>query len=150
MKQLSIIALAVMAIAVASCTGNGTTSTSASLVDSVPDTTVQAVSQQDKDDLEKAVKEDHVDEDAIYSYDAATNIVKIVKKVDVPADQAEEDFAEAIVEHEVPEFISQFKKSTKPSDVTIKSKSATIAVSYVNKATGEEITQFEITPEDLK
>ena len=36
------------------------------------------------------------------------------------------------------------------ADTTIKSKGATITVSYVNKATGEEITQFDITPDDLK
>ena len=100
--------------------------------------------------MSKAVQEEHADANATYTYDAATNTVKIVKQVEVPDDQAEEDYAEAIVEHEVPEFISQFKKSTKPSDVTIKSKGATISVSYVNKANGEEITQFNITPEDLK
>ena len=100
--------------------------------------------------LKAVVGDEHADADATYSYDPTTNTVKIVKQVEVPANQAEEDYAEAIVEHEVPEFISQFKKSTKPSDATIKSKGATITVSYVNKATGEEITQFDITPEDLK
>ena len=156
MKQLSIIAAAIMAIAIASCTGNGTTSASQSTNDSIGDTTTlasdsaTAVSPEVADELSKAVTEEHADPDATYSYDAATNTVKIVKQVDVPADQAEEDFAEAIVEHQVPEFISQFKKSTKPSDATIKSKGATISVSYVNKANGEEITQFDITPDDLK
>ena len=155
MKHLSLLAVALMAIAMASCTGNGTTSASKASTDSVNDTTLTAdttaaSSQEVIDELSKAVAEEHADADAKYSYDPATNTVKIVKQVDIPADQAEEDFAEAIVEHEVPEFISQFKKSTKPSDTTIKTKGATITVSYVNKATGEEITQFDITPDDLK
>jgi NAD(P)H-dependent flavin oxidoreductase YrpB (nitropropane dioxygenase family) len=155
MKHLPLLAVAFLAIAMASCTGNGTTSASKASNDSVSDTTLTtdsttAPSREVVDELSKAVAEEHADPDAKYSYDAATNTVKIVKQVEVPSDQAEEDFAEAIVEHQVPEFISQFKKSTKPSDATIKSKGATITVSYVNKATGEEITQFDITPEDLK
>lgn len=151
MKKLSFIVAAVMALAVMSCTSNGTTSSGSSATDSVIDsTTTAAPSQQDVDELTKAMQEEHADADAKYTYDAKTNTVLIVKQVDVPDDQAEEDFAEALVEHQVPEFISQFKKSTKPSDATIKSKGATITVSYVNKATGEEITQFDITPDDLK
>lgn len=156
MKQISIIAIAVMALAVTSCTGNGTSSASKATNDSINDTTTvatdstTAASPEVADELSKAVAEEHADADAHYSYDPSTNTVKIVKQVEVPANQAEEDFAEAIVEHEVPEFISQFKKSTKPSDTTIKSKGATITMSYVNKATGEEITQFDITPDDLK
>lgn len=151
MKKLSFLVAAVMALAVMSCTSNGTTSSGSSATDSVIDsTTTAAPSQQDVDELTKAMQEEHADADAKYTYDAKTNTVLIVKQVDVPDDQAEEDFAEALVEHQVPEFISQFKKSTKPSDATIKSKGATITVSYVNKATGEEITQFDITPDDLK
>ena len=156
MKQLSIIAIAIMALTMTSCNGNGTTSANKATNDSVNDTTAvttdstTAASPEVANELSKAVAEEHADADAQYSYDPSTNTVKIVKQVEVPANQAEEDFAEAIVEHEVPEFISQFKKSTKPSDTTIKSKGATITVSYVNKATGEEITQFDITPDDLK
>lgn len=156
MKNFTFLALAVMAIAITSCNSKGTTSANNSANDSVADSTTlvtdstAAPSQEVVDELSKAVTEEHADADATYSYDPTTNTVKIVKQVEVPTNQAEEDYAEAIVEHEVPEFISQFKKSTKPSDVTIKSKGATITVSYVNKATGEEITQFDITPEDLK
>ncbi|MBR5029875.1 MAG: hypothetical protein IKX63_02075 [Muribaculaceae bacterium] len=142
MKKLSLIFLAVIAITAIGCQGNGTSGESAKSTDSIskPDTT----------ELSQAVKGEHADAEADYTYDARTNTVKIVKQVEVPADMPEEDYAEAIVEYEVPEFISHFKKSTKPSDVTIKEKGATITVSYVNKATGEEITAFDITPEDLK
>lgn len=156
MKHFAILALVVMAVAITSCNSKGTTSANNSANDSVADSTTlvpdstAAPSQEVVDELSKAVTEEHADADATYSYNPTTNTVKIVKQVEVPANQAEEDYAEAIVEHEVPEFISQFKKSTKPSDSTIKSKGATITVSYVNKATGEEITQFDITPEDLK
>ena len=156
MKHFAFLALAVMAVAIASCNSKGTISANNSANDSVADSTTQvtdstaAPSQEVIDELSKAVTEEHADADATYSYDPTTNTVKIVKQVEVPANQPEEDYAEAIVEHEVPEFISQFKKSTKPSNATIKSKGATITVSYVNKATGEEITQFDITPEDLK
>ena len=156
MKHFAFLALAVMAVAIASCNSKSTTSANNSANDSVADSTTlvpdstAAPSQEVVDELSKAVTEEHADAEATYSYDPTTNTVKIVKQVEVPANQAEEDYAEAIVEHEVPEFISQFKKSTKPSDATIKSKGATITVSYVNKATGEEITQFDITPEDLK
>lgn len=163
MKHLAFLVIAAMAMMMASCnntnkgTSSASTKASVSNVDSISDTTStdsaetpKAATPEVADELSKAVNEEHSDADAEYSYDAATNTVKIVKQVEVPADQAEEDYAEAIVEHEVPEFISQFKKSTKPSDTTIKSKGATIAVSYVNKATGEEITQFDITPDDLK
>ena len=145
-----------MAIALASCNSKGTTSATAPAAHSVSDTTslatdsTSAPNQEVVDQLSKAVTQEHADAEAHYSYDPATNTVKITKQVDVPANQAEEDYAEAIVEHEVPEFITQFKNSTKPSDATIKSKGATITVSYVNKATGEEITQFDITPDDLK
>lgn len=152
MKKLSLIAIALMAMTLSCCTGKGTTSTAASSNDTTAlDTTATGKpSQEVVDELTKAMQEEHADADAQYTYDAATNTVKIVKEVEIPASQAEEDYAEAIVEHEVPEFIAQFKKSNKPSDVTIKSKGATITVSYINKATGEEITQFDITPEDLK
>ncbi len=158
MKHLSIIAIAILTFALASCTGKGNTSqskanadtTTTSVDTTTTDTTKAAPSKEVTDELSKAVAEEHAGADADYSYDAATNTVKIVKQVEVPDDQEEADYAEAIVEHEVPEFISQFKKSTKPSDATIKSKGATISVSYVNKATGEEITAFDITPEDLK
>ena len=163
MKHLAFLVMVAVALLMASCnntnkgTSGASTKASVSNVDSISDTTATdsveapaAASPEVADELSKAVTEEHADADADYSYDAATNTVKIVKQVEVPADQAEEDYAEAIVEHEVPEFISQFKKSTKPSDTTIKSKGATITVSYVNKATGEEITQFDITPDDLK
>lgn len=152
MKHLSIIAIAITVFSLASCSNQGSTSTAASDNDSITADTAQtpAPSQEVVDELNKAVQEEHADADAKYTYDAKSNTVMIVKQVEVPAGQAEEDYAEAIVEHEVPEFITQFKKSTKPSDATIKSKGATITVSYVNKATGEEITQFDITPEDLK
>ena len=151
MRKISFLVALAMMIAMASCSNQNTASASKGAADSVTnDSTVKAVNQADVDALTQAMQEEHADADATYSYDAKTNTVNIVKKVDVPDDQPEEDFAEAIVEHQVPEFISQFKKSTKPSDATIKSKGATISVSYVNKATGEEITQFDITPEDLK
>lgn len=150
MKKLSLIAIALMAMTMAGCTGNSTTSNGTSSKDTTALDTTNKPSQEVVDELSKAMQEEHADADAKYTYDAASNTVKIVKEVEIPANQAEEDYAEAIVEHEVPEFITQFKKSDKPSDVTIKSKGATITVSYINKATGEEITQFDITPEDLK
>lgn len=155
MKNLSFIAIALIAFFVASCSSNGTTSGSKTTADSVSDTTAidsasQMPSQEVVDELSKAVTEEHADANAEYKYDPKTNTVTIVKQVDVPANQAEEDYAEALVEHEAPEFITQFKKSTKPSDVTIKSKGATITVTYVNKANGEALTQFDITPDDLK
>ena len=151
MKNLSIIAIALMAIAMASCSNQGSEKTTSKATDSISKTdSTAAPSKEVVDELNKAVKEEHADPDAQYSYDAATNTVKIVKQVDIPSGQPEEDYAEALVEHQVPEFIKMFKNSTKPSDQTIKSKGATITVSYVNKATGEEITQFDITPEDLK
>ena len=74
----------------------------------------------------------------------------IVKEVEIPADQPEEDFAEAIVEHEVPNFISQIKSSNKAGDISIKKNAEAITVKYINKTNGEEITAFDITPEDLK
>lgn len=151
MKKFSIFAIAIFTITLASCSGNGTSSASKPSIDSLADTVAtQTPSQEVVDELTKAMQEEHADADAKYTYDAKSNTVFIVKQVDVPDNQAEEDFAEAIVEHQVPEFITQFKKSTKPSDATIKSKGATITVSYVNKSNGEEITQFDITPEDLK
>lgn len=142
MKKLSLIFLAVLAITAVGCSGNGTSGESAKSTDSI--------SKSDTTELSEAVNGEHADAEADYTYDARTNTVKIVKQVEVPADMPEEDYAEAIVEYEVPEFINHFKKSTKPSDVTIKEKGATITVSYINKATGEEITAFDITPEDLK
>ena len=71
-------------------------------------------------------------------------------QVEVPADQPEEDFSEAIVEHKLPEFLSKFKKSDKAGDLAIKNKADTIYVSYVNKANNEEIVGEALTAEDLK
>ena len=145
MKKLSFLAITLAAIMVAGCKTDGTSSTSGATIDS----TSTSVST-DTTDLTQATQDEHADADATYTYDAASKTMTIVKKVEVPDDQPEEDYAEALVEHEVPEFITKFKNSTKPGDVTIKQKGATITVKYVNKASGEEITSFDITPEDLK
>ncbi len=145
MKKLSILAIALTAIMVAGCKTDGTSSASSASNNSAP--TSQAT---DTTALAQATQDEHADADATYTYDAASNTMTIVKEVNVPNDQPEEDYAEALVEHEVPEFISQFKNSIKQGDVTIKQKGATITVKYVNKATREEITSFDITPEDLK
>ena len=156
MKHLAFLALVLMTIATTSCNGNGTTGAGKATTDSVNNSKTLAgdstatPSKEVVDELSKAVNEEHAISDADYAYDTASNTVKITKRVDVPDGQPEEDFAEAIIEHEVPNFITSFKKSTRPSDVTIKSKGATITVSYVNKATNEEIIQFDITPDDLK
>lgn len=104
-------------------------------------------SQATVDELNKAVTEEHANPDANYSYDAATNTVTMVKEIELKAGQKEEDFDVAT---DVQKFVDEFKKSNKTSDATIKSKGATISVKYVNKATGEEFMEFDITPEDLK
>ncbi len=131
---------------VAGCKTDGTSSAS-----NASDSTSTSVSvSADTTALSQAAQDEHADADATYTYDAKANTMIIVKKVELPDDQPEEDYAEALVEHEVPEFIAQFKNSTKPGDLTIKQKGATITVKYVNKATDEEITSFDITPEDLK
>ncbi len=161
MKHLSLIALALIGIAFASCNGNktssaGNVSTAANVSDTTNDSTftdstaTPPPSQEVVEELNKAVKENHDDADANFSYDEKTNTVKIVKIVEIPAGKSEDDYAGIIAEKDVPEFIKQFKKSTNPNDVTIKTKGASITISYVNKATGEEITQAFITPEDLK
>ena len=160
MKHLPLIALALIGIAFTSCNGNKTTSVgNASSAISASDSTDSSFtdstatpppSQEVVEELNKAVNEDHDDPDANFSYDEKTNTVKIVKIVEIPAGKSEDDYAGIIAEKDVPEFIKQFKKSTNPNDVTIKSKGASITISYVNKATGEEITQAFITPEDLK
>ena len=140
MKKLSFLAIALTAILVAGCKTDGASSAS-SASNSAAATT---------ETLTQATQDEHADADATYTYDAKSNTMTIVKKVDIPEDQPEEDYAEALVEHQVPEFIKLFKNSTKPGDVTIKEKGATITVKYVNNANGEEITTFDITPEDLK
>ncbi len=140
MKKLSFLAIALTAILVAGCKTDGASSAS-SASDSSASTT---------ETLTQATQDEHADADATYTYDAKSNTMTIVKKVDIPEDQPEEDYAEALVEHQVPEFIKLFKNSTKPGDVTIKEKGATITVKYINNANGEELTTFDITPEDLK
>ncbi len=145
MKKLSLLAIALTAILFAGCKTDGTSNASSST-----DNSASTSKTTDTSSLSQAAQEEHADADATYTYDAKTNTMTIVKKVDVPEDQPEEDYAEALVEHEVPEFIKLFKNSTKPGDVTIKEKGATITVKYVNNANGEEITTFDITPEDLK
>ena len=131
---------------VAGCKTDGASSASRSS----DSTSTSASVSTDTTALSQATQEEHADADATYTYDAKTNTMTIVKNVDVPEDQPEEDYAEALVEHEVPEFIKMFKNSTKSGDVAIKQKGATITVKFVNKATDEEITAFDITPEDLK
>lgn len=145
MKKLSLLAIALTAILFAGCKTDGTSNAS-----SATDNSASISKTTDTSALSQAAQEEHADADATYTYDAKTNTMTIVKKVDVPEDQPEEDYAEALVEHEVPEFIKLFKNSTKPGDVTIKEKGASITVKYVNNANGEEITTFDITPEDLK
>ena len=140
MKKLSFLAIALTAILVAGCKTDGASSASSASNSSA--STIETLTQ--------ATQDEHADADATYTYDAKSNTMTIVKKVDIPEDQPEEDYAEALVEHQVPEFIKLFKNSTKPGDVTIKEKGATITVKYVNNANGEEITTFDITPEDLK
>ena len=140
MKKLSFLAIALTAILVAGCKTDGASSASSASNSSASTT----------ETLTQATQDEHADADATYTYDAKSNTMTIVKKVDIPEDQPEEDYAEALVEHQVPEFIKLFKNSTKPGDVTIKEKGATITVKYVNNANGEEITTFDITPEDLK
>jgi hypothetical protein len=140
MKKLSFLAIALTAILVAGCKTDGASSASSASDSSVSTT----------ETLTQATQDEHADADATYTYDAKSNTMTIVKKVDIPEDQPEEDYAEALVEHQVPEFIKLFKNSTKPGDVTIKEKGATITVKYINNANGEELTTFDITPEDLK
>lgn len=140
MKKLSFLAIALTAILVAGCKTDGASSASSASDSSVSTT----------ETLTQATQDEHADADAAYTYDAKSNTMTIVKKVDIPEDQPEEDYAEALVEHQVPEFIKLFKNSTKPGDVTIKEKGATITVKYINNANGEELTTFDITPEDLK
>lgn len=140
MKKLSFLAIALTAILVAGCKTDGASSASSASNSSVSTT----------ETLTQATQDEHADADATYTYDAKSNTMTIVKKVDIPEDQPEEDYAEALVEHQVPEFIKLFKNSTKPGDVTIKEKGATITVKYINNANGEELTTFDITPEDLK
>ena len=147
MKKLAFLAIALIAIMVAGCKSDGA-STASSASDKSVSTSVSEAA--DTAALSQAAQDEHADPDATYTYDAKANTMTIVKKVEVPDDQPEEDYAEALVEHEVPEFIKLFKNSTKPGDVTIKQKGATITVKYVNKANDEEITSFDITPEDLK
>ena len=154
MKHLSFIAVAFIAIFMAGCSGNGTTSASKASTDStgLGDTTSldsanQMPSQEVVDELSKAVTEEHADASAQYKYDPKTNTVTMVKEVELKAGQKEEDFDVAT---EFQKFVDEFKKSTKSSDATIKSKGATITVKYVNKATGEEFMSFDITPDDLK
>lgn len=141
MKKLSLLAIALTAILVAGCKTDGASSASSASNNSASTT---------ESTLTQATQDEHADADATYTYDAKSNTMTIVKKVDIPEDQPEEDYAEALVEHQVPEFIKLFKNSTKPGDVTIKEKGATITVKYINNANGEEITTFDITPEDLK
>jgi hypothetical protein len=145
MKKLSLLAIALTAIMFAGCKTDGTSSDS-----SASNNSASTSATTDSTALSQAAQEEHADADATYTYDATTNTMTIFKKVDIPEDQPEEDYAEALVEHQVPEFIKLFKNSTKPGDVTIKEKGATITVKYVNNANGEEITSFDITPEDLK
>jgi hypothetical protein len=140
MKKLSFLAIALTAILVAGCKTDGASSASSDSNSSASTT----------ETLTQATQDEHADADATYTYDAKSNTMTIVKKVDIPEDQPEEDYAEALVEHQVPEFIKLFKNSTKPGDVTIKEKGATITVKYINNADGEELTTFDITPEDLK
>ena len=140
MKKLSFLAIALTAILVAGCKTDGASSASSASDSSVSTT----------ETLTQATQDEHADADATYTYDAKSNTMTIVKKVDIPEEQPEEDYAEALVEHQVPEFIKLFKNSTKPGDVTIKEKGATITVKYINNANGEELTTFDITPEDLK
>ena len=143
MKKLSFLAIALIAIMFAGCKTDGVSSASSSASSNSVSTSVSEATDMTSQD-------EHADAEATYNYDAKTNTMTIVKKVEVPDDQPEEDYAEALVEHEVPEFIKMFKNSTKSGDVAIKQKGATITVKFVNKATDEEITAFDITPEDLK
>lgn len=159
MKNLLSLAIAIMAISMMSCSNSNNTANSASkssAQDSLTTDTTKAPapSKEVVQELSKAVTQEHADTAAVYKYDAATNTISMTKEVAVPAGTKEEDYAATLAEVEIPKFIEQFKKSTKPSDVTIKkegiAKGATITVSFVNKATGEEIAQCEITPDDLK
>ena len=151
MKRITLLFGVLLAMTLASC-DNKTENTSASAskasnVTSTEETSSAKPTQETIDELKKAVTEDHANPDASYSYDAATNTVTMVKEIDFTAGKSEEDYDELT---EFNKFVEEFKKSTKPSDVTIKSKGATITVTYVNKATGEEFMNFDITPEDLK
>lgn len=151
MKKLSLMAIALFAFAATSCHSDGTSSSESTETSaSSQSNTNEAPNTPDTLALKEAAKGEHAIADATYNYDASTNTMLIVKEVEIPANQPEEDFAEAIVEHEVPNFIAQIKKSNKAGDVTIKKNATTITVKYVDKASGEEISAFDITPEDLK
>ncbi|MBR5638781.1 MAG: hypothetical protein IKW83_03350 [Muribaculaceae bacterium] len=155
MKKITLLLSFMLAISITSC-DNKTENTNASqpassatvtsgASDDVDSTTPP--SQETVDQLNKAVTEEHANPDANYTYDATTNTVTMVKEIEFAAGQSEEDFDELT---EYNKFVEEFKKSTKSSDATIKSKGATITVKYVNKATGDEFMGFDITPEDLK
>jgi len=151
MKRITLLFGVLLAMTLASC-DNKTENTSASAskasnVTSTQETSTAKPTQETIDELKKAVTEDHANPDASYSYDAATNTVTMVKEIDFTTGKGEDDYDELT---EFNKFVEEFKKSTKPSDATIKSKGATITVTYVNKATGEEFMNFDITPEDLK
>lgn len=151
MKRITLLFGVLLAMTLASC-DNKTENTSAnaskaSNVTSTQETSTAKPTQETIDELKKAVTEDHANPDASYSYDAATNTVTMVKEIDFTTGKGEDDYDELT---EFNKFVEEFKKSTKPSDATIKSKGATITVTYVNKATGEEFMNFDITPEDLK
>lgn len=151
MKRITLLFGVLLAMTLASC-DNKTENTSASAskasnVTSTEETSSAKPTQETIDELKKAVTEDHANPDASYSYDAATNTVTMVKEIDFTTGKGEDDYDELT---EFNKFVEEFKKSTKPSDATIKSKGATITVTYVNKATGEEFMNFDITPEDLK
>lgn len=141
-------AIALFAFAATSCHSDGTSSSNSTETSASSQTKTEE--EPDTIAMAQAAQDEHAITDVTYKYDASTNTMLIVKEVEIPANQAEEDFAEAIVEHEVPNFINQIKKSDKAGDVTIKKNATTITVRYVDKANGEEITAFDITPDDLK
>lgn len=151
MKKITLLLSIVLAIGLTGCDSKTeSTSTGASKA-SNPATTEEAAasipSQQTVDELNKAVTQEHANPDASYKYDATTNTVTMVKEIDLGAGKSEDDFD---VLTEFNKFVEEFKKSTKASDATIKSKGATITVIYLNKATGDEFMSFDITPDDLK
>ena len=150
MQKLIINTLAAAAIVMTGCNGAGNNSgstTPSQPADSAAATT-PAAQAQDAEQLQQAVNDKHFDTAAQYNYNNGT--VTITKEVSIPAGQSEEDYAVTLVENEVPKFIADFKKSNSAGDVAIKAQGATVTVSLVNKATGEEITAFDITPDDLK
>lgn len=153
MKKITLLLGIMLAIAFTSCKNTPqSTSSSASnhttaATSTSGDDATAPPSQETVNELNKAVTEEHANPDTDYTYDAATNTVTMVKEVELKAGQKEEDFDVAT---EFQKFVDEFKKSTKSSDATIKSKGATITVKYVNQATGEEFMSFDITPDDLK